>query len=144
MPSVLAELVALPAPPACAACRRPLASADARVCPGCLARIPWLRGPCCPRCALPAPRGAPCAARGAPYARAWSPVAYEGVARDLIWALKFEGGLGLADLLGAQIAANLPRALRRVPVVPVPAHPARRRRRGYDPAGVLAAAVARR
>ncbi len=71
-------------------------------------------------------------------------MAYEGVARDLVRALKFDAALGVAPLLGAQVVATLPDDLRGLPVVPVPAQAGRRRRRGYDPAGVLAAAVARR
>jgi predicted amidophosphoribosyltransferase len=61
-----------------------------------------------------------------------------------VGALKFRGALSVADLLGAQVAANLPPGFRGLPVVPVPPHRGRRRQRGYDPAGVLAAAVARR
>lgn len=140
-------------------------------------------------------------------------MAYEGVARDLVAALKFRAALGVADLMAAHMAANLPATLRgptttappplrtdataarpvprtddaaapavprtdaaaarplpridaagpwprsrredaaRLPahapphlpaIVPVPTVSARRRRRGFDPAGVLAEALARR
>jgi predicted amidophosphoribosyltransferase len=67
------------------------------------------------------------------------------VARDLVAALKFRAALPLAELMAAQIAAGLPPALREVDVVvPVPAHRGRRRRRGFDPAGLLAAELAGR
>ena len=50
--------------------------------------------------------------------------------------------------MAAQMAANLPPDLRRPGpsrvVVPVPAHRGRRRRRGFDPAGVLAERFAAR
>jgi predicted amidophosphoribosyltransferase len=49
--------------------------------------------------------------------------------------------------MGAQLAAHLPAALGGPPapaVVPVPPHPVRRRRRGFDPAAELAAALAAR
>ena len=47
--------------------------------------------------------------------------------------------------MAAQVAAGLPPALRGVDaVVPVPPHRGRRRRRGFDPAGVLARALAAR
>ncbi len=144
MPSVLSELVAVLAPPACAACRAPLAGADASVCGSCLAAIPWARGWRCPRCALAGHDGRRCPARDYAFDAAWSPVVYAGVARALVGALKFHAALGVADLLGAQVAANLPPGFRGLPVVPVPAHRGRRRERGYDPAGVLASAVARR
>jgi predicted amidophosphoribosyltransferase len=101
--------------------------------------------------------------------RAWAPMAYAGVARDLVAALKFRSALPVANLMAAHMAANLPPPLRapashdaaaanappalREPasggaalpvIVPVPTVATRRRRRGFDPAGVLAAALARR
>jgi predicted amidophosphoribosyltransferase len=127
-------------------------------------------------------------------------MAYEGVARDLVAALKFRGALAVADVMAAHMAANLPPDLRGAPalpapddvadrsgrasaaavpadvthwssrtsqavasadvgvrsgrtaaaaaqlavIVPVPTVSARRRRRGFDPAGTLAIALARR
>jgi predicted amidophosphoribosyltransferase len=143
---LISELVALVAPPCCPACRRALPGAAAlRLCPDCAAALPWLPRRCCPRCALPSHRGRRCPATRAAFDRAWAPLAYEGVARDLVAALKFRAAVPLADLMAAQIAAGLPTALRSVEaVVPVPAHRGRRRRRGFDPAGLLAAALAPR
>jgi ComF family protein len=142
----LAELLALLAPPSCLACRRPLAAAGPLLCPGCTRVLPWLRGPGCPRCGLPRHRrDAGCPAAGAAFALAWAPLAYDGVARDLVQALKFRGALPVAKLMAAQLAAGVPPALRGVDaVVPVPAHAGRRRRRGFDPAGLLAKALAER
>jgi predicted amidophosphoribosyltransferase len=61
-------------------------------------------------------------------------------------ALKFAAARPLADVMAAQIAANAPAQLLRpgVTLVPVPAHPARRRARGFDPAALIARALARR
>jgi predicted amidophosphoribosyltransferase len=66
------------------------------------------------------------------------------VARRLVGALKFRGALPLADLMAAHIAANLPHELRAGALVAVPAQPLRRRRRGFDPAAALSAALAPR
>jgi len=142
----LAELLALLAPPTCTACRRPLADAGPLLCPDCSRALPWLRGPGCPRCGLPRHRrGRGCPAGGAAFSLAWAPLAYDGVARELVLAQKFRGALPVGRLMGAQLAAGLPPALRGVDaVVPVPPHRGRRRRRGFDPAGVLAAALAER
>ena len=71
-------------------------------------------------------------------------MAYEGPARALVQALKFRGALPVAGLMAAQIAATLPGELRGGVVVPVPPQPARRRARGFDPAGALARALAAR
>jgi predicted amidophosphoribosyltransferase len=141
---VLAEIVALVAPPGCAACRTPLAAAGDALCPACRRALPWLAGPRCARCALPAPC-APCPARGAAFARAWAPLEHAGPARDLVNALKFGGALALADLMAAQLAAGAPAdLLEATTLVPVPAHPVRARGRGFDQAHQLARALARR
>jgi predicted amidophosphoribosyltransferase len=138
------ELLAALAPPACAACRAPLHAAHGVICSSCRAQLPWLSDPRCPRCALPLPCGAHCPARDAAYAAAWSPLAHDGPARDLVAALKFGGALPLARLMAAQIAAGAPPGLLRdVALVPVPLHPARRRRRGFEQAARIAAALAR-
>jgi predicted amidophosphoribosyltransferase len=141
----LAELVALAAPPACLACGRTLATAGERLCTPCVRGLPWLAHPC-PRCALPRHRGGRCPAARAAFASAWAPVAYDGVARRLVLALKFRQALAAAEVMAAQMAANLPVRLRGLDavLVPVPALPRRRRARGFDPAGLLAATLAGR
>jgi predicted amidophosphoribosyltransferase len=117
--------------------------------------MPWLRGHRCPRCALPRHR-AGCPAATSAFDRAWAPLAYEGPARDLVRALKFHGALPVAGVMAAHLAANLPLDLRTGPegpdghpphgvgVVAVPPHKGRLRRRGFDPAALLAAGLATR
>ena len=125
------------------------------VCGACLRQMPWLRGHRCPRCALPRHR-AGCPAAASAFDRAWAPLAYEGPARDLVRALKFDGALPVAGLMAAHLTANLPLDLRTGPkgsdghpppgveVVAVPPHRGRLRRRGFDPAALLAAGLAAR
>lgn len=140
-----AELLAALAPPACLACRAALGGAQEQLCAGCRRELPWLTGPRCERCGLPAPCGGPCPAAGAAFSASWAPLAHDGPARALVAALKFCGARPAADLMAAQIAAGAPAALLDgVAVVPVPAHPRRRRARGYDQAELVAAALARR
>ena len=76
--------------------------------------------------------------------RVWAPVAYAGPARDLVGALKFRGATAVADAMAAQIAANASESMLGSPLVPVPLHPRRLRRRGYNQAALIAAALARR
>ena len=77
---------------------------------------------------------------------AWAPLSYDGAARALVRALKFRGAPGLAAPMAAQIVAGAPAGLLapRAELVPVPLHPARERRRGFNQAERLAAAIARR
>lgn len=82
----------------------------------------------------------------------WAPVAYEGPARSLVRALKYGGAWRAAELMAAQIVANLPPSWvnhlfggqGRTVLVPVPLHPRRERRRGYDQASLIAKAVGER
>jgi len=76
----------------------------------------------------------------------WAAVAYEGPVRALVAGLKFRGAAGLASPLAAQILAAAPPRLLApgTALVPVPLHPARARRRGYNQAERIAAAIARR
>jgi predicted amidophosphoribosyltransferase len=147
--TALGALIALLAPPACPACRAPLDGDAVRLCPECASALPWLPRGACPACALPRHGGRGCPASGAAFDRAWSPLAYEGVARDLVAALKFRAALPLAGLMAAHLAANLPADLRpregeAVAIVPVPPQRSRRRHRGFDPADVLAARLGAR
>jgi predicted amidophosphoribosyltransferase len=140
-----AELIALVVPPACLACRRPLAGAGEPLGTSCRRALPWLPDAPCPRCGLPAPCR-PCPAAGAPFEVAWAPLVHAGPARALVGALKFRGRLAVADLMAAQIAATAPPELLAAPagLVPVPAAPGRRRSRGFDQAEQLARALAGR
>lgn len=76
--------------------------------------------------------------------RAWSSAPHEGVARDLVAALKFRRLLPVADLMAERIEWLAPAHMLSGTIVPVPAAPPRLRRRGFDPAGELAAALADR
>jgi predicted amidophosphoribosyltransferase len=74
--------------------------------------------------------------------RAWSSASHDGVARNLVAALKFRRLLPVAELMAARIHRLAPDHVLSGALVPVPPAPARLRRRGFDPAGELAAALA--
>jgi ComF family protein len=122
----LAPILTALAPPLCWSCRG-VAPAHEPLCRGCRARLRFL-GP-----EVTAVGGLPL----------WAAVAYEGPARDLVRGLKYRGAAGLAEALAAQMAASVPSELLGT-LVPVPAAPGRVRRRGFDQAALLAAALARR
>jgi predicted amidophosphoribosyltransferase len=73
-------------------------------------------------------------------------VAYGGPVPALVNGLKERGALGLAGVMAAQIAVTAPAPTwgAGAVLVPVPADPWRRRRRGVDHAGRLAVALGRR
>jgi ComF family protein len=124
----LARLLSLVAPPLCVACGT-AAGLHEPLCPECRRALRWLGDE----------QGS---GEGVP---AWAAVGYEGPARALVRALKFRGAVRLVDQMAAQMAANAPPGLvHGRALVPVPLHPARRRRRGFNQAQELARALARR
>jgi ComF family protein len=115
------------APPLCAACGR-----------SCRAEAVL-----CTRCSRGLAAAAPIAAGGPQGVdRVWSSASHEGVARALVSALKFRRLLPVAEVMAERIHWLVPAHLLGGAVVPVPPSQARRRRRGFDPAGELAAALA--
>jgi len=125
--SLLEALATTLLPSLCAACGRP-AAAEAPICATCGGRLENaspLRG-----------------AGPAGIDRAWSAAPYEGVPRDLVAALKFRALLPVAGLMAERINHLAPPHLLSGEVVPVPTARARGFRRGFDPAGELAAALA--
>src|SRR3954465_4095693 len=114
----LRSLVSILAPPLCVCCGATAGSAEP-LCARCRSELRWLP-------AIPMPHG-------------WAPLAYEGGARALVRALKFRGGVGLAATMAAQITATAPdELLDGFTLVPVPIHPDRLGRRGYNQAEWLA------
>jgi ComF family protein len=120
-------LATLLAPPVCAGCGGHAGAAEP-LCGACRRELRWLTGT---------------ARIGG--LELFAPLAYEGPARAMVRALKFRGATLAADAMAAQIAAGAPPgALDRGVLVPVPLHPRRLRRRGFNQAERLAAALARR
>jgi predicted amidophosphoribosyltransferase len=76
--------------------------------------------------------------------RVWSSASHDGVARALVAALKFRHLLPVAEVMAERMHWLVPAHLLGGSVVAVPPAQARRRRRGFDPAGELAAALATR
>jgi ComF family protein len=124
---MLRSLASLLAPPLCAACARRCASGAVL----------------CERCSAELGRSSPLL--GSPpggLVAAWAAAPYDGVARELVAALKFRRLLPVAAELAARIAAAAPPALLAGALVPVPPSPSRLRRRGFDPASEIATALA--
>jgi predicted amidophosphoribosyltransferase len=126
---LLGAATSLLAPPLCAACGR-----------GCR-----VEAVLCTRCSRSLAAARPLLAGGPPgIDRVWSSAPHEGVARSMVGALKFRRLLPVAEVMADRIHWLVPGHLLGGAVVPVPAAPARLRRRGFDPAGELAAALAAR
>ncbi len=99
----------------------------------------------CTRCGRRLAAATPLVGKGAAgLDRAWSSASHEGVARDLVAALKFRRLLPVADLIADRIQWLAPGSLLSGTVVAVPTAPLRSIGRGFDPAAEIAAALAER
>ncbi len=116
------------APPTCAACGRPNRGAGlCRACARALAEAQPLRG-----------------AGPAGVDRSWSSAPHDGVARELVVALKFRRLLPVADLIAERIGHLAPPDLLGGEIVPVPTARSRTLLRGFDPAFEIADRLADR
>ena len=110
-------------------------------CPGCGGR----GAPLCPRCAdrlvAPVPARPP---EGID--RWWAPFSYEGAGRELVARVKYRNVRAVVPWLARAMAEQVPAAdlAPGIAVTWAPTTPARRRDRGFDPAELLARAIARR
>jgi ComF family protein len=150
MPSLSRRLLSLVVPPLCAVCREPELAGHA-LCPACRGRLVALRDPHCRRCGAPLVREPvrgshpchECRGRALAFDQAWSAFAYEGVAREVVGALKSRGAIVLASFIANEMAARAPAGLLAGTLVPVPAHARRRRSSGFNQAFEIAAALGR-
>lgn len=149
---MFAPLLDLLFPPACAACNAVLAEGErGPFCPTCSVSLEPLGERVCQRCGEPGlhPAGTcmRCVLEPPPFLRAFAPFAHTGALARAIHRFKYEDHPELAAPLGTlltQSTAVLVESIRGRPVVPLPLHGVRFRRRGYDQAALLADEVARR
>lgn len=141
-------------PPSCLDCATPLPGDYPRdgLCRGCLAELPWLFDPLCPRCGIElgegvTPANCPeCRQKRPPFVRTLALARYEGKLREMVHRAKFSGTTVLAASLGHLLADRWADELIDFdgPVVPVPMHWRRRLGRRYNPARMVASVLARR
>jgi predicted amidophosphoribosyltransferase len=124
-PAFLSELI----PALCAACGR-----------GCRSGAVL-----CTRCSRRLTEAEPLAGPG-PFGldRVWSSAPHDGVARDLVTALKFRRLLPVAATIAERIEWLAPQGRLSGAIVPVPSTRLRSLARGFDPAAEIAAALALR
>jgi ComF family protein len=142
-------------PPHCVLCSRPGQRPNLDLCADCAADLPRVPRPC-PRCGLPVPLEsattataadcAHCRPASLPYASCVAPWLYEFPLSHLVQALKYQGALANARVLGTLLADE---AVRVHPgaeaiLVPVPLHRRRQQQRGFNQSHEIARIVARR
>ena len=125
------------------ACGRPVDRPRGHICSACFAALPFHEpGGACRICGMPVPAKTPhaficeaCAANSPPYERTCSAVDYAAPIDMLVQAFKYNHASWLAEdfaeLLDGAVRAHLDRAAVDA-VFPVPLHPNRLRKRGYN------------
>ncbi len=143
-------LLAVVLAPRCLACGAPLDSPlTGPVCPACWREVVPIPPPVCAICGdalstwrsldLAASRCARCRRQPPALSRARAAGAYEGVLRQVIHGLKYEGRRTLATTLGEMMRARGAEVLQGADLaVPVPLHWRRRHARGFNQAEDLA------
>lgn len=143
----LALDIALPA--LCVACREPVDGEG--VCAKCWAKLSFIAPPFCPKLGIPfvydpGPGMLSMEAISDPpaYARARAAVRYDGVARTLVHALKYQDRTDLAPTMGRWMARAGRELLDQADVmIPVPLHWRRGWSRRYNQSGALARSIER-
>lgn len=140
-------------PPACLLCGQLLVAADGHnsFCRGCQAGITPIGPAHCPLCVQPFPDATSrhlcgnCHEQPPPFSSVHAAGLYQGTLRDAIQRLKYRDQITLAKPLGqllAQLVDNEQHAFQPHCIVPVPLHPQRLKKRGYNQALELARPVA--
>lgn len=124
---LLRNLLALLAPPRCAACGAGCGSREL-LCSGCAEGLSAQLPP--PAAELPG------------LDAVWAAAPHDGVARDLVVALKFRSLPAVAGAMAQRIAEGAPESVLGGTVVPVPPAASRLLRRGFDPAEEIARRLA--
>lgn len=132
-------------PQRCRACGG--ATGGALLCDPCTLELPW-NDAACRRCARPmaAPGTCPDCLRHAPrFDAAWAAFRLQSPIRHGVHALKYHADFAQARLLGELMARRLVARSAPLPtrLVPVPLHPLRLMRRGYNQAVEIARGIAR-
>lgn len=135
------------APDYCSLCAK-RSDTDFNLCQNCLTGLPRIPSSC-PRCAFIGTGGRPCGrcqTRVPCFDRSLAACAYSDPVTGLVHRLKFGGDLTIARLMGTLLAARVRReseaALPEV-VVPVPLHPLKIARRGFNQSVEIARVAAR-
>ena len=96
----------------------------------------------CTRCSRRLAEAAPLSGNGPPgLDRVWSSAPHEGVARELVAALKFRRLLPVAEEIAERVRWLAPAGLLSGAIVPVPSTRLRSLGRGFDPAAEIGAAL---
>jgi len=118
-----------------------------QLCRGCTTDLPWANE-ACPRCARPLASGSVCGrclGSPPPYQQTLAAFDYRYPVDGLVKQLKYAAKIDLASLLGALMSSKVQTCVTDFPqcLIPVPLHPKRLMKRGFNQSMELARTLAR-
>jgi len=136
-------------PQVCANCHQRIADQKLWLCGSCHDRLSYLPDQICPKCGIPTEESVcpNCFENNYVFTRAVSVFSYEGSAKALVHALKYQGLRGIGDWFGNQMFRVLlhEQTLTDVDfVTAIPLHKVRKRERGFNQSELIARALASR
>jgi ComF family protein len=148
--TALGGLLDLLLPPTCNLCGSLLDSPGEIICPDCRKEFEPLEQPVCARCGQPVRKGdlcLDCALNPPPCHKVRSGFAFAGGAKDAVIGLKLRGRRSIAtvcaDFLSDATLFGLDLKKQDL-LVPVPLHPSKLARRGFNPASLIARRLSKR
>lgn len=137
-------------PPRCPVCGQ-IAPVQTRIHPACRKELSVVREPRCKKCSKPIDSMEKefcydCEKKTFSYERGWSLWLYQGAAAKCMAQFKYQNKREYGIFFCRELAETLGREIRTVKadaLVPVPVHPSRWRKRGYNQAEVLAQGLSR-
>lgn len=121
----------------------------AGLCPDCVEAIEWITTPFCSRCGKPFPKGATanlcsdCLQEKHVFDRGRAAVLYQGIMAEAIQRFKYHGDIKLTDPLSRFWEKMDLEDLAFEAIIPVPLHPSRLRKRGFNQALLLGKVLGR-
>lgn len=115
-------------------------------CEACDAAMPYLKQPHCPICALPTPLGQVCGhcLKSPPlFTCTVAAFAYQFPLDKLVQAMKYREQLALSELFAEKLLLRIDRDKLPDYLIPMPLHPAKLKRRGFNQAQLIAEKLAR-
>lgn len=136
---LLKQIFSIFVPPICAHCKR----SGSLICAECKARLPYLNGPICLRCGRPQMREVDqcwnCRHNSSSLQQVRATFTFDEPIKSIIYELKYHSVFALAEplvelMLAHPVTWQNPAEM----VIPIPLHPKRQRKRGYNQSALLA------
>ncbi len=139
-------------PRRCPVCGGIVKPAGKLICPACFRELSFVKSPVCKKCGKEIADETlefceDCMAHRHTFEYGMALVNYNDVARNSMVKIKYHNKREYLDFYGAALASRYEKTIRRMQVdaiVPIPIHPSRRRKRGFNQAEVLAKIVGER